>query len=252
MPRLPHFSVHTRVACCAALLAVVAGVASLHAQQYEPPAGATPIAAQLPSSPSAQAPEAVRATYTSAAPTLPQPPGLLPTGTAPRAATSLTPQDGKPKTRLAPPGSPSTTGGTTRTGTTGGALTVIASLAVVLGLFVGVVWVMRRGMPQQNRKLPKEAVESLGHIPFPGRQQGQLLRIGNKLVLVSFSTAGADVITEVTDPLEVDRLAGLCAQSDPHGAVRSFRDVVDGFFREKPGRADSLTARRRAEEDDVA
>lgn len=251
MPRLPQVSIRTCVAYCATLLGVVGFAASLQAQQYEPPAGATPIAAQLPPSPSADAPEAVRTTYTSAASALPQPPGLLPTGTVPRAAPSLTPQDGKPKTRLAPPGG-AAVGGTTRTGTTGGALTVIASLAVVLGLFVGVVWVMRRGMPQQNRKLPKEAVESLGHIPFPGRQQGQLLRIGNKLVLVSFSTAGADVITEVTDPLEVDRLAGVCAQSDPHGAVRSFRDVVDGFFREKPGRADRLASRRGAEEDDVA
>jgi flagellar protein FliO/FliZ len=252
MPRLPHVPIHTRFACWATLIGVVAIAAPMYAQQYEPPAGVAPIAAQLPSSPSADAPEAVRTTYTSAASALPQPPGLLPTGTTPRAATSLTPQDGKPKTRLAPPGGAPAPGGTQRTGTTGGALTVIASLAVVLGLFVSVVWVMRRGMPQQNRKLPKAAVESLGHIPFPGRQQGQLLRIGNKLVLVSFSTAGADVITEVTDPLEVDRLAGLCAQNDPHGAVRSFRDVVDGFFREKPGRAESSTSRRRAEEDDVA
>ncbi|MGC3966698.1 MAG: hypothetical protein QM775_04815 [Pirellulales bacterium] len=177
---------------------------------------------------------------------------MLPTENAPRTATSLTPQDAKPRTRLAPPRGASADGTTARSGSAAGAASVIASLAVVLGLFIAVVWVLRRGLPQQNRKLPKEAVESLGHIPFPGRQQGQLLRVGNKLVLVSFSTAGADVITEVTDPLEVDRLAGLCAQADPHGAVRSFRDVVDGFFREKPGKAPPSSVRRNGEEDDVA
>jgi hypothetical protein len=105
---------------------------------------------------------------------------------------------------------------------------------------------------ESKSRLPREAVATLGHIAFPGRQQGQLLRVGNKLVLVSFSNAGADVITEVTDPLEVDRLAGLCAQADPHGAVRSFREVVDGFFRERPTAAAGAARRGMlAEEDDV-
>ena len=158
----------------------------------------------------------------------------------------------KPSSKLAPPGGDSDA----KSRPAGsGMLGVVGSLVVVLGLFLIAAWIMRRSLPQQNRTLPKEAVETLGRIPFPARQQGQLLRVGNKLVLVSFSAAGAHVIAEVTDPLEVDRLAGLCAQNDPHGATRSFRDVVDGFFRERPGRETFAAAGRpapRAEEDDVA
>lgn len=214
----------------------------------------TPAAAQqLVAPPSG--PEGIRTSYTSA----PEPfaaPAPLPTGTAvrlaPSAVPSLSPQDSKPRTRLSPPGGDNSVTGERPKSTSSSAATIIAGLVFVLGLFLVAAWLLRRGLPNQNRALPKEAVDTLGHIPFPGRQQGQLLRVGNKLVLVSFSTAGADVITEVTDPLEVDRLAGLCAQADPHGAVRSFRDVVDGFFREKPA-ATAGAARRSmlAEEDDV-
>lgn len=244
----PHFPTCAWSRAAALTIVLVACASDLAAQQLVGAAPGETTAAQTAPYSSAAA-EGIPASYTGPAPAPLSAPALLPSGTAERAANPLTPQDGKPRTRLAPPG---TAAGESRSRAAGGAATVIASLALVLGLFVVAAWVLRRGMPRQNRSLPKEAVESLGRIPFPGRQQGQLLRVGNKLVLVSFSTAGADVITEVTDPIEVDRLAGLCAQSDPHAAVRSFREVVDGFFRDKPAAGLAHSGRRTAEEDDVA
>lgn len=234
---------------CAALTMLLGAIAAIE-----------PAVAQQPAAPSS-GPEGIRTSYTSA----PEPftvaaplaaPAPLPTGTAarlnPASAPALSPPDAKPRTRLSPPGGDNGASGEKPKSAGSGAATVIAGLVFVLGLFLVAAWLLRRGLPNQNRALPREAVATLGHIPFPGRQQGQLLRVGNKLVLVSFSNAGADVITEVTDPLEVDRLSGMCAQADPYGAVRSFRDVVDGFFREKPKQA-ATSARRTAlgEEDDV-
>jgi hypothetical protein len=52
-----------------------------------------------------------------------------------------------------------------------------------------------------------------------------LLRCGNKLLLVSVTPAGAETLTEVTDPLEVDRLAGLCRQAHAQSATVAFRQV---------------------------
>lgn len=159
------------------------------------------------------------------------------TGSEAAPAVELTPRDGKAPKKLALPGSNRNGGDQTAASAPksgiAGVFSLLASLGVVLGLFIGAAYLMRRGLPKQGRVLPREAVESLGRIPFPGRQQGQLLRVGNKLVLVSFSSGGASVITEITDPLEVDRLAGMCAQADRHSAVKSFRDVVDQFFGEK-------------------
>ena len=61
--------------------------------------------------------------------------------------------------------------------------------------------------------LPTEVVEVLGRAPLAGRQQMHLLRCGNKLLLVSVTPTGAETLTEVTDPVEVDRLSGLCRQA---------------------------------------
>lgn len=135
----------------------------------------------------------------------------------------------------------------------GGILTVFGSLILVIGLFLLAMRVMKRGLPAQVRSLPKEAVEILGRTALPARRQGYLIRVGNKIVLVGFSSSGCEVITEIDDSREVDRLAGICFQADPHGATQSFRGVVEQFFREKPGSKPRPSAPAPgAEEADVA
>ena len=100
--------------------------------------------------------------------------------------------------------------------------TVGGSLAVVLGLFLLVAWVMRKASPRSSSALPGEVFEVLGRAPLAGRQQVHLLRCGSKLLLVSITPAATETLTEVTDPVEVDRLAGLCRQAHPqerHGRL---------------------------------
>lgn len=111
--------------------------------------------------------------------------------------------------------------------TTGGAIgTVAGSLGIVLGLFLVLVWCSRRFAPAGTAQLPKEVVELLGRTSLGGRQQVQLVRIGNKLLLVAMTTAGIETLTEVTDPLEVERLAALCRRGEPASATASFRQVI--------------------------
>jgi flagellar biogenesis protein FliO len=104
-------------------------------------------------------------------------------------------------------------------------LTVAGSLAFVLGLFFLVAWVMRRATPGAARLLPKEVVEVLGRAPLASRHQMHLLRCGHKLLLVCATPAGVETLTEITDPLEVDRVAGLCQQTRPDSATTMFRQV---------------------------
>ena len=65
-----------------------------------------------------------------------------------------------------------------------------------------------------------------GATPLTGRQQVQLLRLGKKLVLVAVTATEARTLSEVTDPLEVDRLSGLCQQNRPESITASFRQVL--------------------------
>jgi len=117
-------------------------------------------------------------------------------------------------------------------------VTVASSLAIVLGVFFLVAWGLRRaGYPlgaAASTVLPGEVFEVLGRAPMASRQQVHLLRCGNKLVLVSVTPAGAETLTEVTDPVEVDRLAGLCRQAHPHSATAAFRQVLGQFTAARP------------------
>ncbi len=105
-------------------------------------------------------------------------------------------------------------------------VTLGGSLALVLGVFFLIVWAVRCAAPRGLTVLPSEVVEVLGRAPLAGRQQLHLLRCGKKLILVSVTPAGAETLTEITEPEEVDRLAGLCQQARPNSATAAFRQVL--------------------------
>jgi len=108
-------------------------------------------------------------------------------------------------------------------------VSMLGSLAIVLGLFFGLVWFMRRGLPQGARLLPSEVVEVLGRAPLAARQHMHVVRFGHKLVLVSVTPNGAETLAEITEPAEVDRLAGICQQAQSNSATNAFRQVFRQF-----------------------
>jgi len=114
-----------------------------------------------------------------------------------------------------------------------------ASLLVVLGLFLLLAWLMRRGLPKRASTLPADVVEVLGQTALAPRQFVHLLRVGNKLLLVSMTGAGVETLTEITDPLEVDRLAGLCRQGDRFSSTNAFRQILGQFATERPAGKDA-------------
>ena len=103
--------------------------------------------------------------------------------------------------------------------------TTIGSLTFVLAVFFALVWLTRRNMYRAGGILPSEVIEVLGRVPFAGKQQLQLIRLGQKLILVSISTVGTTTLTEVSDLDEVNRLSGLCRQNQPGSATQNFREV---------------------------
>jgi flagellar biogenesis protein FliO len=92
-------------------------------------------------------------------------------------------------------------------------------------LFLLCAWAVRRGTRKANLSLPEGVVSVLGRVPLAARQFAELIRVGNKLVLVSVTPAGAETLTEVTDPVEIDRLLGLCQQRHAHSSTAEFDQV---------------------------
>ena len=106
-------------------------------------------------------------------------------------------------------------------------LSVGSSLLIVVGLFLGVVWVYRKSLTTTvGQSVPNQVVEVIGRTPIAARQQLVLVRFGNKLVLVSLVQGEARTISEITDPIEVDRLAGLCESGKSNSISNSFRNIL--------------------------
>jgi flagellar biogenesis protein FliO len=100
-----------------------------------------------------------------------------------------------------------------------------AALAIVIGLFLLSAALVRRGSKKSNLLLPAEVVSVLGRVPLTARQFAELVRVGNKLVLVSVTPDGAKPLTEITDAAEIDRLVGLCRQTTKGSSTDEFDKV---------------------------
>lgn len=119
----------------------------------------------------------------------------------------------------------------------GSAPSTFAALAVVLGLLLLAMWGLKRSMPPSMQLLPAEAASVLGRMPLTGKQFAHLIKLGDKLVLVSITPTGVDTLTEVTDPDQVTRLIAICSCNAPHSLKRDFDQILQQLATEpaRPG-----------------
>jgi len=104
---------------------------------------------------------------------------------------------------------------------------VVGSLLIVLALFMVFAWMLRRMQPKSAMQLPAEVFEAYGRGSLGGKQQVQLVRCGRKLLLLAVGPGGVETLTEITDPVEVDRLSGLCHAEMADSATTNFRQVFE-------------------------
>jgi flagellar biogenesis protein FliO len=152
--------------------------------------------------------------------------------------TPLSPQHRKGKLPLAPNGKAEPSDSGKSSGAFPSMISVAGSTGFVLGIFLLLVWFVRRKTPQALIRLPGEAFEVLGRAPLSGRQQVHLLRCGNKLLLVSVTPSGAETLTEIVDPPEVDRLSGLCRQSQPGSSSAAFKQIFEQLAPRRPAKSE--------------
>lgn len=103
-----------------------------------------------------------------------------------------------------------------------------SSLLIVIGLFLGAAWCYKKTINTPlSGGIPNQVVKILGRTPLAPRQQLMLVRFGSKLVLVSLIQGEARTISEITDPVEVDQLAGFCESQSVDSASQSFRNILN-------------------------
>ena len=106
------------------------------------------------------------------------------------------------------------------------------SLGLVLVLFLGVAWFVKRAQPQSHAMLPTGVVEVLGRVPISQKQQLQLVRMGPKLLLVSSTGSGMQTLGEISDPAHVEQMVAMCQANRAGGIAQSFRQVMGQFENE--------------------
>lgn len=164
----------------------------------------------------------------------PEFPSNLDSPAAPVEIAAEPPTSNSPSLKLAPPREPrSHENGEPTPPSPGGAIaSVVSSLAVVVGLFFLVSWLAKRSSPKGAIILPAEVLEVLGRTPLAPRRQLHVVRFGNKLVLLSITPSGVEPLAEIEDPVEVERLAGICQEIRTGSISETFRQVFSQFANE--------------------
>ena len=116
-------------------------------------------------------------------------------------------------------------------------LSVLGSLCLVLGAFFAFVLLLKKVGPKNGGNLPKEALENVGRYALNQKLQLNLIRLGNRLILVAITPDGAvETISEIDSKDEVTQILGMCRKLDPNGSQTQFREVLNEFEQEKtPG-----------------
>ena len=111
---------------------------------------------------------------------------------------------------------------------TGSIWRTIGALLVVLTLFLVGAKLWRKHIPVANIGLPTEAIEILGRKPIEPRLFVYLIRCGSRILVVGSSADGLQTLAEVTDPVEVDYLAGICRRPDQENSfAQSLRTLFN-------------------------
>lgn len=99
---------------------------------------------------------------------------------------------------------------------------------LVLGGIVAVILIgakyLRKHGPRLPGGIPKDALEVLGKRAIDRGQLIYLVRLGSRILIIGSSSGGLNTLGEVTDPVEIDFLSGLCRQP-----MQSSK-VAQGFF----------------------
>ncbi|MFN3150984.1 FliO/MopB family protein [Bremerella sp.] len=103
---------------------------------------------------------------------------------------------------------------------------IAASLFVVVGLFLIFAWVGKKNMKPGSGRLSKEIIQVLGKSQLSGKQQLELVRVGQKLLLLCVTPNGVETLTEITEPSEVERLLTIVRQDAPGSMTATFQDVL--------------------------
>ena len=105
-------------------------------------------------------------------------------------------------------------------------LSTLAALGVVLAIVFGIRWVLRRGGVVSPSVSSGSVVEILSRTTVAPRSHVVLMRVGQRVLVVSDSSAGMRTLASVHDAEEVAELLGAIDSAKPASMSQNFGSVM--------------------------
>ena len=100
------------------------------------------------------------------------------------------------------------------------------ALCGVLAIIVVLARVLKKHGPVSVAGIPEEAIQVLGGRPLNRQHNIQLVRCGSRILVLGISTDSITTLAEITDPLEIDLLTGLCRRKEDESSMsQAFRTL---------------------------
>ncbi|MDE0818223.1 MAG: flagellar biosynthetic protein FliO [Pirellulaceae bacterium] len=90
---------------------------------------------------------------------------------------------------------------------------MVAALAVVLGAFMVLLWVTKKIQGPSQSIMSKQTLEVLGQKQINKIHSLHLIRLGQRILLISASDSSVTCLSEINDPVEVTQLLNTNSQA---------------------------------------
>jgi flagellar biogenesis protein FliO len=129
--------------------------------------------------------------------------------------------------------------GTPRKATTGSYWQTLLVLGGIVAVILAGAKYLRKHGPRLSGGIPADALEVLGKRAIDRGQLIYLVRLGSRILIIGSSSGGLQTLAEVTDPVEIDFLSGLCRQpAQSPGITQGFFALFNRQFAGSPPRQD--------------
>jgi len=113
-------------------------------------------------------------------------------------------------------------------------MSTVGWLALVVVLILAAARMFRPKGSSVPLSLSDDAVQVLGRKAVDFRHTIHLVRCGSRLLVLGSSQDALSTLSEITDPIEVEQLVGLCKPSESAAIADSFGRFVRRFRAEAP------------------
>ena len=103
---------------------------------------------------------------------------------------------------------------------------MVAALAIVLGAFMVLLWVTKKIQGPSKSIMSKQTLEVLGQKQINKIHSLHLIRLGQRILLISVSDSSVTCLSEINDPVEVAQLLNTNSMVSSNCNVQLFKFQV--------------------------